>query len=77
MPDAAAGAQHGNIDGDGSPAGGPGLDQIKQMPTQTANLGWQRVRKGYHAPFPGATRWELSLLTESLALSPHFCGRLG
>jgi hypothetical protein len=46
MPDAAAGTQHGTIDGDGSPASGPGLDQIKQMPTQTANLRRQRFRNG-------------------------------
>jgi hypothetical protein len=46
MSDAAACAKHGTIDGDGSPAGGPELDQIKQMPTQTANLGRQCVRKG-------------------------------
>jgi hypothetical protein len=38
MPDAASGSQGGAIDGDGSPAGGPGLDQVEQMPTQAANL---------------------------------------
>jgi hypothetical protein len=40
MPDAPKGAQRGAIDGHGSPAGRPGLDQVDQMPTETANLGW-------------------------------------
>jgi hypothetical protein len=38
MPDSASGSQGGAIDGHGSPTGGPGLDQVEQMPTQAANL---------------------------------------
>ena len=62
MPDAAASPQQGTIDGHRSPAGGPGLDQVEQMPTQAANLGRQRIGDGFQASFPGTTGWEGLLL---------------
>ena len=46
MPDTASGWQGGAIDGHGSPAGGPGLDQVEQMLTQAANLCRLRVGEG-------------------------------
>jgi len=38
MPDASAGLQHGTLKSHGSPAGGPGVDQIDQMPRHPADL---------------------------------------
>jgi len=76
MPDATTRAQHGTSDGHRTSADRPGLDQVEQMPTQTANLGRQGVREGRHAPFPPATRWKLPMLAEALAQSLHVCGGL-
>ena len=39
MPGACTREQDGALAGDGSPADGPGLNQVEQMPTQTADLG--------------------------------------
>src|SRR6266852_82402 len=40
MPHASSGSQDGTVDGHRTSTGEPGLDQVEQMPPQTANLGW-------------------------------------
>src|SRR5215470_17051789 len=64
MPDAPTREQHGAINGDRSSARDPGLDQIDQMPPQTANLRRQGGWHGFETPFPGAARRETALLTQ-------------
>ncbi len=58
MPDATKRTQYGAIDGDRTPTTGLKLDQVDEMATQTANLGWQDGEDGEHLPLPRATGWK-------------------
>lgn len=77
MPDATASTQHGTLDSNRAPTGGPRLDQVDEIPPEAANLRRQGCWDCFQAPLPGPALGEAFLLRQQEPQGAHLCGRLG
>jgi hypothetical protein len=76
MPHAAFGSALSAVNGDGSSALCPRVDQCYQVASQTINLPWQAIGDGFQTPFPRPVCRIATVYRQQGMQGVHLSGRL-